>query len=204
MNIRAVIRFIMICLFFSVYISDIAYSAEAVTEQPKKNASEVIDGDIFEISFGVSILDIDYAFKVKKTATGDERRYPVTSALFIAEWLAFKTVTFASMLNIPLGPRKEISGSTTVERSVATAAGAGITWIPLRFDAFKKASFECQVGVLGCVTFNSTSSNGNYPFPLSFVRLRIVSVNGFSVYIGTSYAVRKDSIALLYGIGRRF
>jgi hypothetical protein len=204
MNIRTFASCIIVCLLFAVIKCDIAYSAEAAAEQHKKNTAEGPERDVIEISFGASHLDIDYAFKVKKTDAGDERRYPVTSALFIVEWLAFRTVTVATMLNIPLMPRREISGGTTTERNVATAVGAGLTWIPLSFDAFKRATFECQAGVLGCITFNSTSSHGNYPFPLSFVRFRIVSFKGTAVYIGTSYAVKKDSIALLYGIGHRF
>ncbi len=192
-----------VVLFLLFYFHTAAFGKNAPINSEDINKTKK-SGHIIEISFGASLLDIDDAFKVKETDSGKYRRYPVNSALFLFEWLAFERIGFPAMLNIPFGSRKVVEGDEEKEENVATAAGAGIAWTPFIFETFNEASLGTQFGLLACSTINTTSNKGNYLFPLSCLRLMILTKDGFSLYAGVSYAVKKDSIALMYGVGHRF
>lgn len=189
-----------VLVFFALISLQSSLLAVSGTEvdQPKENKYTI------EVSFGFALMNIDSAFKTEKINDQEVRKYPVPSSCFLLEWLGFDRVTFGGMVNIPVNTSKEKSGNSVEEKNVATALGAGFTLIPLRFEPFSFSSFELQTGILGCTTVNSTSSRGNFIFPMTFFRFRVIARGGFSLYLGLSYAFQKDTLALLYGVGHRF
>ena len=159
-----------------------APTEEAQVETPK-----------FELTFGNSKL----FFTDKKGDTS----LPVSSALFLFEYFLTPTWHLITCMNLPLSNVRTFQGDGTVKEEYAPASillGVGATLAA--WDFRKTSRVEIQIGALAGRVL---SSDGRY-FPLSVARVHILKDQGFGLYVGTAFAFRVDTLALIYGAGHRF
>lgn len=189
--------------------ASITVSAAAPTDPPKPSppsdgASEAESADPYrlELSFGNSLLFLDQP--LFSTAGGDAARatIPIASVVMIAEGLLTDRLSLFFFLSMPLDTKKTLAAGVIEEEPVANALALGLGYVPARFKLFRHAQVELQLGALFGRTF--ASHLGDRFFPMLAGRIRFVSRQGFTLYIGEAFAFGEDTLALLYGIGNRF
>lgn len=174
----------------------------------EKNLQEVADrkdwsDHTIEISFGNSLLFLDQGYK--SDAGVSKRTLPVASYLFIFEWRMIKHLELSLAWNLPSETVKRVDSAGNVyEKYVAPAYGAGIVYIPVIFRVFGMAYLEPQISAQLFRTYKSTSSKGDFFFPMGMVRLHLSTESGFGVYVGVTQAPEKETTAFIFGIGQRF
>jgi hypothetical protein len=72
----------------------------------------------------------------------------------------------------------------------------------LSIEVFAASRLELQLAARAGVTIGSSS--GDVVVPLAAGRLHFANQAGFALYLGAAFAFRRDTVALLYGIGHRF
>jgi hypothetical protein len=104
-------------------------------------------------------------------------------------------------LNLPLGSARTVLVDGTIKDEYAPASTLlGLVGTVARWDIRRNSRLEIQLGALaGRVLV----SDGRY-FPLTVARVHILQNQGFGLYIGTAFAFRVDTLALIYGAGHRF
>jgi len=132
----------------------------------------------------------------------EEQIVPVTSALFMIEWLVHDRLSVLSLFNLPLTTQKTVVDGMIQEEFVAPSVALGLRVSALRFDVFAGSTLELQLAALGGVTVGSSS--GDQVFPLAAGRFHFASSGGFALYLGGAFAFQRDTVAILYGIGHRF
>lgn len=132
----------------------------------------------------------------------EEQIVPVTSALFMVEWLLHDRLSVLTLFNLPLSTQKTVVDGMIQEEFVAPSVALGLRVSALRFDVFAGSRLEVQLAALGGVTVGSSS--GDQVFPLAAGRLHFASSAGFALYLGGAFAFQRDTVAILYGIGHRF
>lgn len=132
----------------------------------------------------------------------EEQIVPVTSALFMVEWLLHDRLSLLTLFNLPLTTQKTVVDGMIQEEFVAPSVALGLRVSALRFDVFAGSRLEVQLAALGGVTVGSTS--GDQIFPLAAGRFHFASSGGFALYLGGAFAFQRDTVAILYGIGHRF
>jgi hypothetical protein len=153
-----------------------------------------------EVTFGSAQL-----FNHQSTLTAgriEEQIVPVTSALFMIEWLLHDRLSVLTLFNLPLTTQKTVVDGMIQEEFVAPSVALGLRVSALRFDVFAGSRLELQLAALGGVTVGSSS--GDQVFPLAAGRLHFASSGGFALYLGGAFAFQRDTVAILYGIGHRF
>jgi hypothetical protein len=156
---------------------------------------------VIEITFGSSQL-FNHQSIVTKSGRVKEEIIPVTSALIMLEWLFHDRFSLASFFNLPLVTQKTVVDGEIREEFVAPSIALGARASALRLDVFAKSRLDLQIAALAGVTLGS--SGGDTFFPLVAGRMHFSNQAGFTLYLGTAFAFRKDTVALLYGIGHRF
>lgn len=154
-----------------------------------------------EVTFGSGQL-FNRQSIVTKSGRVEEQIIPVSSALLMVEWLFHDRLSLAGLFNLPLNTQKTVSNGMARDEFVAPSVSLGLRWSALRFDVFAASRLELQLAALGGVTIGSSA--GDLVFPLAAGRLHFSNREGFALYLGGAFAFRRDTVAIVYGIGHRF
>ena len=185
----------VLVLFLSMSVGIAAHaelSAAKEKNKATKRASLVRD---WEFSFGTSQL-----FNAPNTELELKNALPTTSALFIAERFMSQHFGLVGLFNLPLTAERQIVDGELIARFAAPSVALGGTWTPLAWDFRETSRFEIQFALMGGAVL---APRGRF-FPLMAARLHLLQDEGFALYAGTAFAVRVDTLALIYGIGHRF
>ncbi len=160
--------------------------------------------DLFEFSFGSSLLYVEQPLLDGYSAVQDSRVLPVPSVLILAEWLIRPRWTLAALLNLPTGPIRVLSedGHSYSEEASSAVVAVGGAYIPFQVRLNKKSLFQPQLGLMLGRSLNHSEQDTF--FPLAVTRLHLHSGTGFSMYFGAAFAGRRDTLAFIYGVGHRF
>lgn len=154
---------------------------------------------IVEASFATSQLFIGTSqFGASEAA----RRLPTTSALLLVEWLARPSLGTLFVFNLPLATQRTISDGKLLEEPAAPALALGLRWSAFGGEVREDTRAEVQLAVLGGRTLGSNL--GDVFFPLVGARLHVAKRDGFTMFAGATWALIRDTAALLYGVGHRF
>lgn len=156
---------------------------------------------VLEITFGSSQL-FDHQSLLTNSGRVERRVIPISSALLMIEWLFHERFSVLSLFNLPLTTAKVVANGESREEFVAPSLALGVRASLLRIQVFKASHLELQAAALGGLTLGSTS--GDVVFPLAAGRIHFSNPRGFALYLGSAFAFRKDTVAVLYGIGYRF
>ena len=152
-----------------------------------------------EFSFGSSLLIREQALAGQDFT----RIVPVPSVLMLGEFLVTPRVSVASFLNVPTGTAKEFrDDGSVIEHHAAAAVAAGVALSPNPLPISEQAWFKPQIAAFGGRALRST--NGTTWFPLAAVKLNVVTDDGFTMYGGASFAFKRNTAAIIYGVGHRF
>ena len=154
-----------------------------------------------EVTFGSSQL-FNHQSILAKSGRVESEIIPVTSALLMLEYLAHPRISVIQLFNLPLTTQKTVVDGQLREEFVAPSVALGARVTALSFEVFAESHLELQFAALGGFTLGSRS--GDVVFPLAASRIHFSNGSGFALYLGTAFAFRKDTVALLYGIGHRF
>ena len=168
------------------------------TDQPTPPETAPVAGRL-EFSFGSSLLIREQALLGQDIT----RIVPVPSVLMLGEFLVRPQLSVASFVNIPTGTAKELQpDGSVVEHHAAAAVALGAGWAPFVLPVSERAWFKPQVAAFGGAAIRSTK--GTVVFPMVAAKLNIVTVDGFTMYGGASFAFSQNTLAILYGAGHRF
>lgn len=156
---------------------------------------------VLEVTFGASQL-FNRQSIITKNGVVEEQVIPVSAALLMVEWLFHLRLSLLGLFNLPLDTQKVVIDGEAREEFVAPSLGLGVRGSALSVEVFAASRLELQLAALAGVTIGSSS--GDVIFPLAAGRLHFHNQSGFALYLGGAYAFRRDTVALLYGIGHRF
>lgn len=172
--------------------------ASEPTDQPEASETAPVAGRL-EFSFGSSLLIREQALLGQELT----RIVPVPSVLMLGEFLVRPRLSVASFVNIPTGTAREFAeDGSVVEHHAAAAVALGLGWAPVILPVSERAWFKPQVAAFGGAALRST--RGQVWFPMVATKLNIVTVDGFTMYGGASFAFSQNTLAILYGAGHRF
>lgn len=167
---------------------------------PEAKEAEAIER--LEISFGSSQLFIKQSIYGSASRL-EQRVVPVTAALFLFEYLFLESFSAALVFNLPLETQRTLEPDGTIrEEYAAPVLLTGVTWAPASFEFFKASRLEPQFAAQVGTTLGSEL--GDTVFPMVTSRMHFVSKQGFTLYLGASWAFQKETLALIYGLGYRF
>jgi hypothetical protein len=151
-----------------------------------------------EVSFGQAQLYIsEYS-----GGRSEEPLVPVSSALFLGEFLVSERFSAVALVNLPTTSHRTLVDGDVVEDYAAPAVALGVRASPLKQLVIRGAELELQVALLVGRTINS--QEGDRFFPLLTTRVHFATPDGFTLYLGGATAFVKDTTALIYGVGHRF
>lgn len=154
-----------------------------------------------EFSFGSSLLIREQALLGQEVT----RIVPVGSVLMLAEYLVRPRFSTVGFVNVPTGAARELQDDgSVVEHHAAAAVAAGVAWAPVILPISEQAWFKPQLGAFGGTTIRSTRERAVPLFPLAAIKLNVTTNDGFTMYVGASYAFSENTFAVLYGAGHRF
>ncbi len=178
---------------------------EASTSEKKAESSDV-KGDAeplkkkIEVSFGNSEL---FSGGLDEVIAGDLGSYvPARSALFLLERLFNERWSAVVAINMPLTAQPILVDGVLTQHSIAPSYLMGARWSPFVYEIETRAVFELQLATLLGRTFGS--EEGDIFFPLVGVRTHISRPDGFAMYLGVMSSLRRETLALIYGVGNRF
>jgi len=176
----------------------LATEPTAPTDEPAETSSNPIAGQL-EFSFGSSLLIREQALLGQDIA----RMVPVPSVLMVAEFLVRPRFSVAGVVNIPTATARELQDDgSIVEHHAAAAIAMGVAWAPVMLPISESAYFKPQAAAFGGVAIRST--RGQVWFPMVAAKLNIVTSDGFTMYVGSSFAFGQNTLAIIYGAGHRF
>ncbi|GEM_PF-2176554 len=191
-----------------------SWAADAESDQTAANPERLdleldrhmdeMPGHLIELSFGSSLLYVEQPLLDGYEAVSESRVLPVTSVLMLGEWLVRPRWIVAGFLNLPTGPIRvmdETGGSYTEESSTATVALGG-AHVPFQVRVGESSVFQPQLGLMIGRSINHSVQDTF--FPMAVARLHLHTGTGFSMYAGGAFAGRRDTLALIYGVGHRF
>jgi hypothetical protein len=155
---------------------------------------------VVEVSFGSSLLYLEQDI-IDDGIVGSER-IPVTSVLFLVEWLLTESWSIPVAFNIPTEPFRKFKDGALIVEHVASTVGVGLSWTPFIFNPFQSAQLNLQTNAMLFADINPDDSRALYVSPSS--RIHIETPSGFTLYFGGSYIPNRTIFALMYGVGHRF
>lgn len=156
---------------------------------------------VVEVTFGSAQL-FAHQSVLRIGGQPKEQIVPVTSALLMIEWLMRDRFSLISLFNLPLATQKIFVDGQIREEFNAPSVAAGARITAVRLEVFVDSRLELQLAALAGVTVGSR--DGDKIFPMAAGRLHFANHAGFALYLGGAFAFKKDTMALLYGIGHRF
>ncbi len=176
----------------------LALASEQPATDPAEDSSYRVAGRL-EFSFGSSLLIREQALMGQDIT----RMVPVPSVLMLGEFLARPRLSVAGVVNIPTGTARELQDDgSVVEHHAAAAFALGAAWAPLVVQVSDDVTFKSQVAAFGGVALRST--RGQLWFPMVAAKLNLTTADGFTMYVGSSYAFGQNTLAIIYGAGHRF
>ena len=168
---------------------------------PKKNSpTDEETAKRLEISFGNSQL---FSAGRKQALSGELSGYiPTRAALFLLEGLVGKRWSMVAALNIPFSGEVEIEDGELISRMPSPIFCLGSRWSPWQYTLNTRAVIEGQVATL--IGRSIGNPKGDIFFPTVGTRMHISRPNGFGMYMGVLFSFRRESLALIYGVGNRF
>ena len=103
---------------------------------------------------------------------------------------------------LPLEPESTLIEGELAQRYVPPALSAGVRGTAFGLPLVADTVLEAQLFLLGGTTFGALSGDDFYP-TLGW-RAHLGDDRGFTMYVGTSFAFRQSTTALIYGVGHRF
>jgi len=154
-----------------------------------------------ELSFGNSKL-FTGSSNFENTDDSELNQLPTSSALFLGEWLMGESWSALLVFNLPLTPHRAILDGKIVEKQSAPTLSMGIRWSPWSWLIAHRARLETQLAAI----LGTPIGPSSYPiiFPTLGGRLHLSRPDGFSMYIGATWSLRRETAALVYGVGHRF
>jgi hypothetical protein len=190
-------------IFFTIF-STLMIGAVSTSHAAQLDPDKPWRSYYFELSFGNSILFLDQGYTDSSTSTVKHNTLPVSSYLFLGEWRASERFCIAAAWNLPFTTVKRVKGTAVSEKYVAPSYGVGLTFTIYSFKPTDTTAIEPEMAVLVFRTYKSTSSKGDFFFPIGVFKLNIARDSGFNIYIGVTQAPAKNTTAFVYGIGQRF
>jgi hypothetical protein len=159
---------------------------------------------LLEFSFGSSLVYVEQPLLDSDSVMSQKRVLPVPSVLILAEWLIRPRWKVAALVNIPTSPIRVLdeTGTTYTEEASTAAIAIGGSYVPFQVRIGEKSVFQPQIGLMVGRTVNHSVEDGY--FPMAVARLHVHTNEGFTMYAGAAFAGRRDTLALLYGVGHRF
>jgi len=172
-------------------------SLEALGHEEDK--LESAQAPLFELSLGTA-----QSFVQPDRALDEETLLmPTTSAMFLGEVFLWPNLRLALLFNLPLSGDRIYVGDNIDQTPTYPSLGMGLSWTPYAFTFRERSLFELQLAAVGGVTLDFDNPR---VFPLLASRIHLMqnSDMGVGVYIGSAFAFRVDTLALIYGVGYRF
>ncbi len=192
-----------------------AWAEEATESSSARRPDERLDVEVerhltempehlLEFSFGSSLLYVEQPLHDGYAAVTESRVLPVPSVLVLGEWLVRPRWIIAGILNIPTAPIRVLKedGETYTEESATAAVAIGGAHVPFQVRVGDKSIFQPQLGLMVGRSINHSVEDTF--FPMAVCRLHLHTQTGFSMYFGAAFAGRRDTLALIYGVGHRF
>ena len=156
---------------------------------------------VLDISFGQSQLFIKPTQR-ELAQDKDVQRLPTTSALFLAEWLFTDRWSLMSAFTLPLATQQILVDGDLYHEKAAPTASLGLRWAPWAVDILEDTRLETHLA--GLMGTSIGSQLGDIIFPTLGGRIVLTRIDGFNLYAGSTWSFRRDTLALIYGIGNRF
>jgi hypothetical protein len=194
-----VMSFAHLLFVLALICANLARAQEAPpAAQPKAAAPR---RQVIEVTFGAAQL-FNRQSIVEENGRLEEQVIPVSSALLMFEWLFHARFSALALFNLPLDTQKTVVDGESRDEFVAPSLSLGVRASALSIEVFAASRLELQLAALAGVSIGSSS--GDVVFPLAAGRLHFANQAGFALYLGGAFAFRRDTVALLYGIGHRF
>lgn len=166
-------------------------------------ASEVIPPK-YEFSFGTSQLFVDDV-KRKEYQDKDKIVFPTTSALFIGEYFINKKWGLISAFNLPLVTQKflikdSINGDKLIEEVASSSLILGSWYAVADFALNVNSLVQVEPGILLSTIFDSEIIYT----PSVSTRLKLITEDGFSMYVGALASYGLKGYVVFYGVGHQF
>lgn len=193
---------IIVALGLSIALPSLAESlpsetAEQTIESSAPNGNDEIP--LIEVSFGNSQL---FSGSLNEAVTGELGSYvPARSSLFLIEILRVRWSGICA-INIPLSGQPTLSDGVLTEMPIAPSMSLGFRWSAVVVPLGKRAVVEAQVAAMAGRSVGSTQ--GDIFFPLFGGRLHVSRPNGFTMYLGSMFTLKRETLALIYGVGNKF
>ena len=166
----------------------------------KKRLTDEEPAKRVEISFGNSQL---FATGLRQALSGGLDSYiPTRAALFLLEGLVHKQLSIVTALNMPFNGEVQIVDGELISRMPSPIFCIGGRWSPVQYKLDTRAVVEGQVAALLGRSIGNPS--GDIFFPTIGTRMHISRADGFGMYMGLLFSFRRESLALIYGVGNRF
>lgn len=196
----------MCCVISLAGVASWTEFAQAAPTTTARDTTAPVDDERFsdhvlELTFGNAQL---FFSQSRLTPSGELRDeiIPVTAALLMAEWLAHQRISVVSLFALPLEAQTTVKDGELREEYVAPSLALGVRGSLFSFDVFRESAMELQLAAMAGRTLGSL--DGDRFYPLVAARLHFHTAQGFTLYLGNSYAFAEGTHAVLYGIGHRF
>lgn len=188
-------------LFTLVAYGFAAPSASAAPPPKAATSDERLTDHVLELTFGSAQLFFTQSLLTPSGELKDEI-IPVTAAMLMAEWLAHPRFSVLTLFALPLEPQATVVDGEVREEYVAPSLALGVRGSLFSFDVFRESAMELQLAAMAGRTLGSLQ--GDRFYPLVAARLHFHTAEGFTLYLGNSYAFAEGTHSVLYGIGHRF
>lgn len=131
-----------------------------------------------------------------------QRVIPITALTVFGEYLLHPRVSVIAQFLLPLEPESTLVDGELSVTYVPPALSGGLRGTVVGLYVMTETVLEAQLFLLGGSTFADLSNDAFYP-TLGW-RAHLRDEGGFTMYIGTSFAFRQNTTALIYGVGHRF
>jgi len=178
--------------------------ADTLGETDTENSNQESYEYKLELSFGSSLLFVEQPLlSWEDQSIFEERVMPISSVLILGEYLLTPRWSMGAMINIPTTTKRRVVNGSVQEEHAAASLGLGAAFTPVnRLILEDRASFRLQTALLGAYAINSTEQYRF--FPVTIIRSSLSTPRGSSMYIGTAFAFKTDTLALIYGVSQLF
>lgn len=168
---------------------------EASAEAEEAPAAEPRRVPRFEISLGDSTL-----FKPAAAFEDVGSVIPTSSFLFMGEYFFTYAWRAIAVVNLPISTEQVLVNGDLVLTKASPTFALGVNFSPWGVDFAEVRRFEIHIAAMGGMQINA---NPDF-FPLLAARLYLLHGEDIGLYVGSAFAFRLDTLALIWGLGYRF